>query len=269
MISLLEEIIAAARQAGGIMMSAREHHEAAQSKVGHANFVTEYDQKVQELLLQRLSAILPEANFVGEENGREIFLPEYQKGYTFVVDPIDGTTNFMKAYRPSCTSIGLFKDGKPYIGVIYIPYTDQMFHAKRGGGAFENGRRIHTSEEPLSDSLVTMGTAPYYGEKVTRSALDIGHWYLMRSIDIRRSGSAAFDICMVASGRTGLFFEPRLGLWDYAAAACILLEAGGRITDLYGEELTYTGMSSVCAASAGIMKEDYLPPRDMICTGEN
>ncbi len=264
---LLEEIIAAARQAGGIMMSAQEHHEAAQNKTGHANFVTEYDQKVQELLMQRLSAILPEAHFVGEENGKEVFLPEYAKGYTFVVDPIDGTTNFMKAYRPSCTSIGLLKDGKPYIGVIYVPYTDQMFHAERGKGAFENGRCIRTSGESLKNSLVTMGTAPYYGEKVTRSALDIGHWYLMRSIDIRRTGSAAFDLCMVASGRSGLFFEPRLGLWDYAAAACILLEAGGKITDIYGKELTYTGASSVCAASEGIVGESYLPPRELIYTG--
>ena len=181
-----------------------------------------------------------------------------------MVDPIDGTSNFMKAYRPSVTSIGVLKDGKPYAGVIYNPYTDQMFSAEAGCGAYENGQRFFSSEDPLSQSLVAMGTAPYYEEEVSRSAFLMGHWYLLRSIDIRRSGSAAWDLCMVAAGHLGLFYEPRLCLWDYAGEACIMEEAGGRITDIYGGELFYQGSSSIVAASRGVSREEYLPPAELI-----
>ena len=262
--SLREDIIKAAYGAGEIMRSAPTSVAYEKSKEGHANFVTEYDSRVQQYLQKELSAILPEAHFVGEENGSEIFLPEYADGFTYVVDPIDGTSNFMKAYRPSVTSIGVLKDGKPYAGVIYNPYTDQMFSAEAGCGAYENGQRFFSSEDPLSQSLVAMGTAPYYEEEVSRSAFLMGHWYLLRSIDIRRSGSAAWDLCMVAAGHLGLFYEPRLCLWDYAAGACILEEAGGRITDIYGRVLTCRGSSSIVAVSRGVSREEYLPPAELI-----
>ena len=261
--SIREEIIKAAYGAGEIMKSAPSAVAFEKSKEGHANYVTEYDGRVQKYLQERLAAILPEAHFVGEENGSEIFLPEYAKGYTYVVDPIDGTSNFMKAYRPSVTSIAVLCDGRPCIGVIYNPYTDQMFSAEAGCGAYENGERFYSSEEPLSQSLVAMGTAPYYEEEISRSAFLMGHWYLLRSVDIRRSGSAAWDLCMVAAGHLGLFYEPRLCLWDYAAGACILEEAGGRITDLYGRDLHYQGASSIIAVSRGVSREEYYPPVEL------
>ena len=261
---LLTQIRDAAKGAGEIMLHASFDSSSVMSKEGHANFVTIYDKKVQEFLIRHLSKILPEAHFVGEEEGKESFLPEYESGYTFVIDPIDGTSNFMKAYRPSVTSIALLKEGVPYIGVIYNPYTNQLFSAEKNRGAFLNNTLLQPNETPLSESLVGMGTAPYYGEEISRSAFEIGLWYLLRSIDIRRSGSAAWDLCMVAAGHTGLFFEPRLSLWDYAAGACILQEAGGIITDLYGNPLSYRGISSICAASKGVATGNYLPPTEMI-----
>lgn len=261
---LLNQIKDTAQKAGEIMLSAAMDSSSIMSKDGHANFVTIYDEKVQAFLMETLSGILPEAHFVGEEDGKEVFLPEYETGYTFVIDPIDGTSNFMKGYRPSVTSIALLRDGKPYIGVIYQPYSRQMFYAEKGKGAFENDRRLLPDETPLKYSLVSMGTAPYYGEEISRSALEIGLWYINRSIDVRRSGSACFDLCMVASGRAGLYYEPRLCLWDYAAGCCIVEEAGGKVTDLYGNPLSYRGKTSICAAASGISKEDYLPPRDMV-----
>ena len=262
---LLQNIMDAARGAGKIIKEASDRKIAGISKEGHANFVTKYDALVQEYLLDRLSQILPEAHFVGEEEGKEVFLEEYRQGYTFVIDPIDGTSNFMKGYRPSVTSIGLLKDGRPELGVIYQPYTDEMFWAERGEGAYHNGVKLHTSASPLSDSLVSLGSAPYYGERISRMAFDLGHWYLQRSIDIRRSGTAAWDLCQVASGVTGVFFEPVLCLWDYTAGACILEEAGGKITDLRGRELDYTGKSSILAVSGGVLEGgDYLPPLSML-----
>ena len=262
--NLLDKIKEAAYGAGEIMKSASGIR-PSEAKSGHANFVTKYDALVQDYLEKQLSAALPEATFVAEEEGQEVFKEEDKTGFTFVIDPIDGTSNFMKAWRPSTTSIGVLKDGKPYSGVIYDPYMDRMFCAEKGKGAFLNNVQIHSSEDPLSRSLVCMGTAPYYEEEVSRSAFLLGHWYLLRSIDIRRSGSAAFDICSVAAGNIGLFYEPRLCLWDFAAGACILEEAGGKITDFYGNPLTYTGKSSILAASPGVVAGgDYLPPKELI-----
>lgn len=260
----LEEVKKIAQKAGEILMDAKPHAEDEQSKEGHANFVTKYDQQVQRLLVKELGDLLPEAHFVGEENGQEVFLPEYGQGYTFVLDPIDGTSNFLKSYRPSVISIALLKDGSPYLALIHSPFTGELFCAVRGMGAFRNGERILPCDAPLSDSLVLMGTAPYYGPAISRVSFEVAFDYLQRSIDIRRSGSAAFDLCSVAFGRAGLFFEPVLGLWDYCAGALILKEAGGTITDMHGRPLTYRGKSSILAATRGVSREDYLPPKHLL-----
>ena len=256
--NLRKEIESAARKAGEIMLSANSIEAATDAKSGHANFVTKYDRKVQEFLFAELARVLPEASFVGEEEGAASFREEYRRGFAFVIDPIDGTTNFIKAYRPSVTSIGLLLDGKPYIGVVYNPYQDVMFSAERGKGAYRNGVRIHSSEEPLARSLFSMGTAPYY-EELTARSFQIAAAYLPRTIDMRRSGTAAWDLCLLAEGITGLYYELKLGLWDFTAGAVIAEEAGCVLTDIDGNELTYDGPSSVLAVSAGVAREDYLP----------
>ena len=260
---LTDAVMEAAREAGRIILNASADKGTVSSKDGRANYVTVYDEKVQEFLIGRFQELLPEAHFVGEEEDQETFFSDYEKSYTFVIDPIDGTTNFMKNYRLSVVSVALFLDGHPFIGVVYNPYTDQMFCAEKGKGAYENGARIMSSEETLSNSLVNMGTAPYYDEATTWDAFRIGHWYMRRSLDIRRTGSAAYDFCQLASGKIGLFFEPRLSLWDYAAGALIVTEAGGKVTDLFGKDLTFRGKSSICAVSRGIAGEDYLPPEEL------
>lgn len=257
---LTYDIKEAARGAGKIMREASEIAAATHEKDGFKNLVTEYDRRVQEYLFARLGKRLPEARFLGEEEGEDAFRAEYRKGWLFVIDPIDGTSNFIKGYRPSVTSIGLFRDGKPYIGVVYDPYRDEMFAAEKGCGAELNGREIHTSGDPLAKSLVSMGTAPYYADEVIRSAFETGIYYMKKCIDIRRSGSAAADLCYVACGRLGLYFEPYLQLWDYAAGALILTEAGGRFTDYSGNEVPFDGPTGVVAASAGVAGEKYLPP---------
>lgn len=273
---LLQQIIDAARGAGAIMLSADTHFRKASaqpgdvhsepdpestrhSKEGHANFVTEYDSRVQAYLIDRLSGILPEAAFYGEEDGMDTFREQFLSGYTFVIDPIDGTSNFMKSCFPYVTSIGLLRDGAPFLGVIYAPQTDQLFYACTGSGAYENGMEIHSSEDPLSLSLVTMGTAPY-NLPLSQYAFELAAAYKPHCIDIRRSGSAAWDLCSVASGRIGYYFEPELQLHDYAAGACIALEAGVTLTDLEGNPLTFrAGASTIAAASAGVASAPYLP----------
>ncbi len=256
--ALRDAIAALAREAGQIILEGAGHARSRRTKEGHANFVTEYDARVQRFLMERLQELLPEAHFVGEEDGAAVFLPEYASGYTFVIDPIDGTSNFMKGYPPSVTSIGLLRDGSPWMGIIYNPFSDQLFTGIIGVGAWENGEPIHTGEDSMADSLILMGTTPYY-EELARKSFDLAYAYLARCIDIRRSGSAAWDMCMVASGRIGMYFELRIHLWDYAAAACILEAAGGKVTDADGKPLSYRDKTSVVAASAGIAREDYLP----------
>ncbi len=126
------KIKTAALAADDIMLSAAHIREAARHKEGRGNFVTEYDRRIQAFLFERLHEILPEANFVGEEDHADLFQEKFGSGYAFVIDPIDGTLNFISRYRPSVVSIALLKDGQPYIGVIYNPCDRVLCHAVRG-----------------------------------------------------------------------------------------------------------------------------------------
>lgn len=255
---LLVGMEAAARAAGRIMLEAGDIRANTMEKEGHANFVTTYDKRVQAYLSGALGELLPEAKFIGEEDGAGTFTDEDRRGYAFCVDPIDGTTNFVTGFRPSVTSIALLRDGAPYLGVVYNPYHDLMFTAARGEGAYCNGEGLRSSDEPLSSSLVMFGTAAYNPELNART-LALCADYLPRCVDLRRTGSAAWDLCNLAMGTIGLFFEASLQLWDFAAAGLIATEAGCRISDLDGKPLTWDGPSSILCVSRGVAKEDYLP----------
>ena len=259
---LLAGIETAARTAGKIMLEASDVRAVATAKEGHANFVTAYDKRVQAYLFEALGALLPEAKFIGEEDGADAFTEEDRRGFAFCIDPIDGTTNFMTGYRPSVMSIALLRDGVPYLGVVYNPYWDMLFTGMKDGGAFLNGTPIRSSDEPLARSLVSFGTAPYDPE-LAEQTFALCAYYLPRCIDLRRSGAAAWDLCSVAMGTTGLFYETRLQLWDYAAAALIADEAGCTVTDLQGAPLPYNGPSAVICASQGVARGPYLP-RDLL-----
>ena len=251
---VLEGIRSAAREAGAVMLEADHIEATRESKEGHANFVTSYDRRVQELLFERLSKLLPEAHFLGEEEGQERFLEEYRRGYTFVIDPIDGTTNFMRAFRPSVISIGLLKDGEPYLGVVYNPYEDVVFHAVKGCGAFRNGKPVRSAERALKDSLVLFGSSPY-DISLQPATFRLLERYCAAALDVRRTGSAAWDLCLIASGVADVSFDFRLEIYDFMAGSVILSEAGGRVTNIYGEPMTYDGRSSLLAVSAGVARE--------------
>jgi myo-inositol-1(or 4)-monophosphatase len=246
---LIKEIQKAASEAGKIMLEASDPK--VMEKSGHANFCTETDEKIQEYLVERLQGILPEAAFLGEEEGQDEFTEKMKKGFVFVIDPIDGTSNFIYAYRPSVVSIALLKDKKPYMAVIYNPFDDMMFSAVSGQGAYMNGERIMSSDAPLSESLAVFGTAPYYTELRDRT-FEIAKALMPHCVDIRRSGTAAWDMCCVAMGRCSLYFELRIQVWDYAAAALIATEAGCTVTDIDGNPLSYEGASSALCLARGV-----------------
>lgn len=241
---LRERIIEAVRECADIILTAHDIEAGIEEKAGAANFVTKYDKKVQDELFGRLKKILPEAHLVGEEESEH---DKVDEGYAFIVDPIDGTTNFIKDYKVSAISVGLLKDGEPYIGVVYNPYLKEMFSAETGKGAWLNGAPIHASDKELSEGLVLFGTSPY-----NRQLADITFSYIRKlydiSLDVRRSGSAALDLCSIAAGRAEVYFEMALSPWDFAAGALIVTEAGGVVSTLDRSELCYDKKCSMLAA---------------------
>lgn len=219
-------------EAGDLMLSMS--HASVHQKQGHANFVTDADTAVQTFLLEKLHATLPEADFFAEEQERNHIGEEY----TFIIDPIDGTTNFFRGHQCSAISVALLRRQKPLLGVVYNPYKKELFYAWEDQGAFCNGVPIHVSDKEFSQGLVNMGTSPYFPEKVDKT-FAAAKLLLRNCADLRRSGSAALDLCSVAAGHTDMFFEYRLSPWDYAAASLIVSEAGGKYGAFDGEAFSY------------------------------
>ena len=219
-------------------------------KEGKANFVTDYDRRVQEEAERCLGEVFPEAVFVGEE---EDVHASIEKGQAFIIDPIDGTTNFMKDYHASCISVGMTADGQRVAGVVYNPYLEEFYYAQKGRGAYCNGKAIHVSDEPLERGIVIFGTAPYYQEYADQT-FALARKYFDKALDLRRSGSAAIDLCNVAAGRAELYFECVLSPWDFAAGSLIVEEAGGKVTTLEGGPLTLEKKCSVLATNGVVEK---------------
>lgn len=233
------------REAGQIMLSARDIEKAVSEKEGTANFVTKYDVAVQNLLRERLLALRPQAHFVGEEEDAH---DDVLHGEAFIVDPIDGTTNFIKHYDHSAVSVAMTRAGEVVLGATYNPYRDELFYAEKGRGAICNGAPIHVAAGGLADSLICFGTSPYYAEMIPRT-FALAQRLLENAVDLRRSGSAVIDLCDVARGCAGLMFEMRLSPWDYAASSLIVTEAGGRISQVDGTPLTLDRPCSVLAGT--------------------
>jgi len=202
-----------------------EHHGAFKVRRKSENdFVTEMDFKSEALIRDMLLSACPEDQFFGEENG----------GATsavgrWVVDPIDGTVNFMRGERMYTISIAYEHDGILQIGCVYYPAADELFLAVRGHGATVNGHPIHVSNTPIEDAIVHLG----FGHRIPANrerTLSVFPALMQTVSDVRRSGSAAYDLCCVASGRCDAFVELGLNLYDFAAGYVILTEAGGRFS---------------------------------------
>lgn len=231
------------KDCGEVILNAKRSSIDIQSKEGSANFVTSYDTYVQEKLRNGLKMIIPDAEFIGEEGEQEQFT---SRGKYFIVDPIDGTTNFIKDYHMSCISVGYVVDGVVTFAVIYNPYLDELFWALHNEGAYCNENRIFVSKQPLSNGIVLFGTSPYH-ESLTKKSFEMAYEYFNKALDIRRSGSAALDLCAIAAGRAELYFELKLSPWDYAAGSLIVEEAGGIVTTVEGERITLDTPCSILA----------------------
>lgn len=244
---MIETVKRIAYECGAMMLSAHSGTIESETKSGFRDLVTEFDKKIQKYAVGELGIAFPEAYFICEEGD---YSCEKADALTFVIDPIDGTANFTHHYGHSCISIACVQSGVPAAAVIYNPFKDELFTAEKGKGAFLNGEKIHVFEGTLSESLVLFGTAPYNLDLVDETLKRVRMIY-GRCQDVRRSGSAALDLCYVAAGRAGLYFELELSLWDYAAGVLIVEEAGGKCLDIKGRELAFDKpvKSSIIAGS--------------------
>ncbi len=249
---MLEQIISIVREAGEIVLSAHDVWSQTHEKSSAADLVTEYDLAVERFLKEKLPPLVPGSLFFGEEE-KENASP--LTGWVFIVDPIDGTTNFVRGLKHSAISVALAHDGVVEYGVVYDPYKDEIFSARRDGGAFLNGRPIHVSERPLDQGVFGMGTA-IYDRQFIAPTMRLTEQLFRRSCDFRRLGAAALDLCNVACGRLDLFFEYSLSPWDHAAGGLILTEAGGILSTLEGRPMDYTRRCSVWASNR--VNEDIL-----------
>lgn len=244
----MDQVLALMREAASRMTGAAC---PAVSRKGRGNFVTQADLAVQEFLRGALQERFPDYGFFSEEQ-------ENQADFSrpvWILDPIDGTANFVAGYGHSAISLALYQEGAVSFGAVYNPFSGEMFHAGRGKGAFCNGAPIRAEHgAALPDALIELGTMPYYKDR----AAEVGRLteeLLLAAGDIRRGGSAALAFCYTAAGRTGAMLEGLLQPWDYAAGLLIAEEAGAETGDWAGRPLDPRKQSAVLAADKRIFAE--------------
>jgi myo-inositol-1(or 4)-monophosphatase len=208
---------------------------------GLHDFVTYVDKTSEKAILAELQKLLPEAGFIAEEKT----ITTKSEKYNWIVDPLDGTTNFIHRLPCYSVSIALAEKDEIILGVVYEVNLDECFYAFKGGNAYLNGNKIHVSDKrKVSDALVATGF-PYYDFSDLKRYMELFTYFLRNSHGIRRLGSAAVDLAYVACGRFEAFFEYGLNPWDVAAGALIVQQAGGKVCDfkggqnyLFGKEIT-------------------------------
>lgn len=220
-----------AKQAGAFIRAERNKITAHQVEVKSLNsLVTYVDKTSEKMLVEALQQLLPEAGFITEEET----IDKKSENLSWIIDPLDGTTNFIHGVPCFSVSIALMEKGKVVIGVIYEVNLNECFYAWKNGGAFLNGIKINvTTTTNISDTLLATGF-PYYDYEHIQSYLNLLAELMEKTRGIRRLGSAATDLAYVACGRFDAFYEYSLHAWDVAAGALIVQEAGGKVTDFEG-----------------------------------
>lgn len=237
---MIEKVIEIVRNASELMTK----NITIEQKGNDSNYVTSADIKVQQYLEKQLTFLVPNSSFLGEESNAY----RGDCGLVWVVDPIDGTANFIRGLGNSVISVALMKCGKSYLGVIYDPYRKEMFYAERGKGAFMNGEPISVSKRDFRHSVLC-SAASLYDKQLAKPCFKILQKVYEQSDDFRRFGSAAVELAYVASGRVELFFEIRLFPWDMAAGEVLIEEAGGCLEYLYEDRLPLDRPAGIIVAN--------------------
>jgi len=245
---LLALAVRLAREAGAIQRAGYEAEHRIDSKSQPNDLVTEIDRACEAHLVAALAKERPRDSVLAEEGGGS---ERAGATHRWVIDPLDGTTNYAHGYPRFAVSIGLERDGEPALGVVYDPLLDELYAAALGAGAQRNGRPIRVSRETdLRRALLSTGFA--YDKAVTEDDNTREfRAFLKQAREVRRDGSAALDLCYVACGRFDGYWEHKLSPWDVAAGALIVTEAGGRVTDTQGGG-AYRSGSRVLASNGAI-----------------
>ena len=259
----MNEIISSAadiaREAGALLMKYFHRRVSVEYK-GEADLVTEADRQSEMLIRERIRVLWPTHDILGEEQG----LVDTGSEYRWYVDPLDGTTNFAHGFPVFCVSMALEHEGHGIAGVIYDPTRDELFSAARGQGAWLNGRQIWVSKiANLAECLVGTGFPSHKRHK--NPNIFFYHQITLRTHGVRRPGSAALDLCNVASGRFDGFWEFNLNAWDTAAGVLIVEEAGGKVTDFHGGPFQLNSRETL--ASNGLVHEALLREFESIFGG--
>ncbi|CAH1164915.1 unnamed protein product [Phyllotreta striolata] len=232
-----DAVLTLTKSAGQIIREKNlERNKYVEFKKSPKDLVTETDKQVERYLIDGIAGKFPDHKFIGEESSKEIVLTDAP---TWVIDPIDGTMNFVHSFPHSCISIALYVNKQPVIGIVYNPMLEQLFTARKGQGAYLNGQPIKVSQvKTLSTALLMLenwGPSPNYQltpevQEHLKSLSDDSH-------SSRCLGSAALDLCMVACGAAEAYYSYGLQVWDIAAGELIVTEAGGMVTDVNGGPL--------------------------------
>jgi myo-inositol-1(or 4)-monophosphatase len=246
----LEVAIAAAEAAGEVLRNGFGQHQEIKFK-GEVDLVTKADENAEQAIKQVLQKTFPNYGMLAEEGGEL----KGEGNVRWIVDPLDGTTNFAHGLPLFCTSIALERDGEVVLGVVYDPMANETYTAERGGGATLNGEPIVVSDtdDPIRALLAT--GFPYDRDEVP-AALELFGRFAVHTQGMRRLGSAALDLCYVAAGRLDGYYERGVKTWDIAAGTLILREAGGKVTNYSGHELDLELGEVV--ASNGLLHADLL-----------
>ena len=243
--NLLPLICETAKAAGMIALERRQNFEGVRvsSKATPADLVTDVDREVERFIVGRLREAAPEFGFIGEEYGETAGSSEW----SFCIDPIDGTTSYVHGFPVFSVSIGVLKGKEFYAGAVYAPMLDELYCAEKGKGAFLNGKPIRASEcKNPGEALCATGFACIRARK-EKNNLEFFAKIVPQLQEIRRTGSAAYDICQVAAGRCDGYWEFCLQQYDIAAGAIIAMESGALFTDIDGGT-EYLEKGLVCAA---------------------
>lgn len=252
-----------ARRAGNYIREERQKFSLERVERKHAHdYVSYVDKGSERLIVSALRELLPEAGFITEEGTTEVKNEGVKSEKSFadvslcwVVDPLDGTTNFIHQYAPYAVSIALLQERKILLGVVYEVCADECFYAWKGGGAYLNGTRLHVSAQKIQDALICL-QLPYNSEAYKPVILSLIKQFYGNVGSIRACGSAAMALCNVAAGRLDGYAEKYIGQWDYMAGSLIVMEAGGTVTD-YDGSADFTQGDSVVATN-GLIQQDLL-----------
>ncbi|MER2999639.1 inositol monophosphatase family protein [Pontibacter populi] len=224
---LCQQVTIVARNAGSFIKQESATFDRSKIELkGFNDLVSYVDKQAEAQLVEDLRKLLPEAGFITEEDTAT----ERGENYNWIIDPLDGTTNFTHGLHHFAVSIGLMEGEEIVLGVIYAPMMDECFYATKGNGSYLNDKQIMVSDAPaLKDSLIATGF-PYYDFELTQQYLQVLGSFMATSHGVRRIGSAALDLAYVAAGRFEGFFEYNLNAWDVAAGVVIVQEAGGKLS---------------------------------------